>query len=271
VGFLEGLPDKMLDAGKAILGGLWDGIKWIATNGLYDYFIGFPLKILGWLGDLASLLLPVGKAVLSGLWDGIKWVAENVLYQYFVGIPLKILDLLKDANLWLFDKGVAILKGLASGIVDGFSAVVTWFFNLPGAIWDLLAKAGDWLIETGKKIIEGLVKGIKAAPRAIIDAIASLIPGKGILGDIAGSIGGLIGLAGGGPVMAGHPYIVGENGPELFMPSGSGSIVPNGQFGIGRGGTTVNATIIMPVGSNGDDVVRAIRQFEKRNGPGWRS
>lgn len=32
----------------------------------------------------------------------------------------------------------------------------------------------------------------------------------------------------GGPVFAGRPYIVGEAGPELFVPSSSGQIVPNG-------------------------------------------
>lgn len=35
------------------------------------------------------------------------------------------------------------------------------------------------------------------------------------------------GLASGGPVMAGQPYIVGENGPELFMSDTSGQIIPN--------------------------------------------
>lgn len=32
----------------------------------------------------------------------------------------------------------------------------------------------------------------------------------------------------GGPVMAGSPYMVGERGPELFVPERSGTIVPNG-------------------------------------------
>src|SRR5664279_4421948 len=31
----------------------------------------------------------------------------------------------------------------------------------------------------------------------------------------------------GGPVHAGEPYVVGEEGPELFTPSSSGSITPN--------------------------------------------
>jgi len=40
----------------------------------------------------------------------------------------------------------------------------------------------------------------------------------------------------GGPVSGGSAYLVGERGPELFVPSTSGSIVPNG----GSGNVTVN-------------------------------
>lgn len=46
----------------------------------------------------------------------------------------------------------------------------------------------------------------------------------------------LPGRAAGGPVSAGSPYIVGERGPELFMPSGSGTIIPNNR--LAAGGTT---------------------------------
>jgi phage-related minor tail protein len=35
--------------------------------------------------------------------------------------------------------------------------------------------------------------------------------------------------AAGGPVEAGTSYLVGENGPETFVPSQSGTIVPNGR------------------------------------------
>lgn len=39
--------------------------------------------------------------------------------------------------------------------------------------------------------------------------------------------------AGGGPVMAGAGYLVGETGPELFVPNVAGQIVPNGGMGGG--------------------------------------
>jgi hypothetical protein len=47
-------------------------------------------------------------------------------------------------------------------------------------------------------------------------------------------------MASGGPVEGNTSYIVGENGPELFMPSRSGSIVPNNKLSDMGGGQTVN-------------------------------
>jgi hypothetical protein len=52
-------------------------------------------------------------------------------------------------------------------------------------------------------------------------------------------------LAGGGAVNGGNPYLVGERGPELFVPNSSGSIMNkhNTQNAMGGGGTVVNQTI----------------------------
>lgn len=50
-----------------------------------------------------------------------------------------------------------------------------------------------------------------------------------------------MGFAGGGVPPVGKMSIVGENGPELFVPSGLGRIVPNGGMG---GGTVVNMTVV---------------------------
>ena len=51
-----------------------------------------------------------------------------------------------------------------------------------------------------------------------------------------GGGGGLTGKAIGGSVQAGQPYMVGERGPEMFIPSQGGSITPNKKLG---GGITV--------------------------------
>jgi phage-related minor tail protein len=51
----------------------------------------------------------------------------------------------------------------------------------------------------------------------------------------------------GGPVSAGSPYLVGERGPELMIPSRSGTIIPNNKLG-GGGGVVVNQTINVSTG-----------------------
>jgi len=50
----------------------------------------------------------------------------------------------------------------------------------------------------------------------------------------------------GGSVAAGQPYMVGERGAELFIPGGSGTIIPSNQ--LGGGGTVVHQTINVSTG-----------------------
>ncbi|CAB4153725.1 hypothetical protein UFOVP640_20 [uncultured Caudovirales phage] len=66
------------------------------------------------------------------------------------------------------------------------------------------------------------------------------------------------GRALGGPVMGGQPYLVGENGPELFTPANTGSITRNDQLG---GGGTTNVTFnITATDTNGFDKLLVARR-----------
>lgn len=57
--------------------------------------------------------------------------------------------------------------------------------------------------------------------------MGNLVPAASVPGGTP--IGAIPGRAVGGPVTQGSPYIVGERGPELFVPTVSGTIVPNQQ------------------------------------------
>lgn len=54
------------------------------------------------------------------------------------------------------------------------------------------------------------------------------------------------GFATGGDPSSGVPHLIGENGPELFIPNRPGTIIPNNQLGdvMGGGGTTINGPYI---------------------------
>ena len=88
------------------------------------------------------------------------------------------------------------------------------------------------------------------------------------------------GKAMGGPVTGGTPYIVGENGPELFVPGASGTIVPNDVLAAsasragGGGGNTYAINVQAGVGDPrmiGQQVVEYIKRFEASNSASWRA
>ncbi len=63
--------------------------------------------------------------------------------------------------------------------------------------------------------------------------------------------GSLQGRASGGPVAGGTPYMVGENGPELFMSNTGGNIVPNHALG---GGGRLHGEFTL----SGQDIILAV-------------
>lgn len=72
----------------------------------------------------------------------------------------------------------------------------------------------------------------KLAAAAAIASIISLISGGSDQIGFLGAFKQILGFkAGGGPVVGGGAYIVGEKGPEVFTPNTSGMIIPNGRMG----------------------------------------
>lgn len=136
---------------------------------------------------------------------------------------------------------------------------------------------GQTLGEGVGGVIEGLADGYedlrKSAVRALVDIIAKTVElqianasvgsagaggggggggGLDLGGMISSGIDFLFGGGGGsvevaaresgGPVIAGHPYIVGEAGPELIVSGASGTVIPNHALG-GGGGINITADL----------------------------
>lgn len=73
---------------------------------------------------------------------------------------------------------------------------------------------------------------------------------------------GFGGRALGGPVSSNTPYMVGERGPELFVPNGAGSIVPNNK--LGGGGVTVVQNISIDSRSDRASIMAAMNQAKEQ-------
>jgi hypothetical protein len=123
----------------------------------------------------------------------------------------------------------------------------------------ILATGFEDAILSGQKLSEVL--------RAIGQDLVRLVFSNMVTQPLAKGIGTFLSgmRAEGGPVNAGGAYMVGEKGPELFVPSSSGSIVPNGAMGSsggGSGGVTVNYNIA--AGVSRAELVPILEQERRR-------
>ena len=158
----------------------------------------------------------------------------------------------------------AQLKPAIEGVKSVFGAIAdlvqsnTGFFKLLGVgitAFLVLAKPVASFIGTTFKvafngiafIIDGIslaMKGLVAAVNLVISGLNLLIGAYNIVNNITGGkdLPKIPKLAAGGTVEANKPYIVGEMGAELFVPSSGGRIVPNNQLGSGGGNIFINVS-----------------------------
>lgn len=191
---------------------------------------------------------------LGGVWEVVSPALESI-YNWFA---------------------VEALPAVVSFIENDVAPIISGLIGLIGGIWDFVGPALEsfaaWWGETIPGIIsfiEGLIGKVQEAIGVIqqlgagLGAYSGVADNAGTIGELVGSgqvgIGDVLGAAvnaigaelggraAGGPVTAGGAYIVGEQGPELFVPGRSGRIVPNGA-GVGGDTYILNAYGSSPYG-----------------------
>jgi len=135
---------------------------------------------------------------------------------------------------------VALFKTVAAFVRDYLAPVIgkqlKFAFETLGTALVIIIDNFATLVDTVNKAynaIKKLVNFIKENPAVLSGPTG--IAGFGIQKLFGG------GRAMGGPVNPGTTYMVGERGPELFMPNTSGTIIPNNK--LNGGGTVINLTV----------------------------
>ena len=121
--------------------------------------------------------------------------------------------------------GNSLTKGI-QGLVEGTTTAQQVFADFLKSIGDILMQEGTKMIATYTAIaiaksLAGLFGGGGAAPAA---APTGTLPQTDMFKYV--NLDGL--RAAGGPVSSNSTYMVGEKGPELFVPSAAGTIIPAG-------------------------------------------
>lgn len=128
----------------------------------------------------------------------------------------------------------SLFEAIAKFVRDVLAPVVG---KTLGMAFDTLGTALGIIIDLFGNLVDVVNRAFNAI-KAVVNFVRNNPVTQAIGGAIDNVFGG--GRAMGGPVNAGTSYVVGERGPELFVPNTSGKIIPNGGSG---GGNTINLTV----------------------------
>lgn len=193
----------------------------------------FPVVALRAIGGamLALVANPVGiaiTAVVAALAALGTWVFNNWegIKSFFAGFGEG------------FTSGLGPAGGAVKALADGLGSVVNWLGQLLGPISATNAQWQAWGATLGGVVASGVYLVILAISKLIgflgtvvSKAIAAGSAIKGMFTSGGAAPAASVPLAGaralGGPVSYGKPYLVGERGPELFVPGASGRVETN--------------------------------------------
>ena len=133
------------------------------------------------------------------------------------------------------------MANITDTALSGIDKMFTSLDDITNSVSNTMENA---MTDAFMSIVDGTQKPIDAfknMARLIIAELYKVLVVKQLVGSFdaanPGAATGIVGLLGsyfggfranGGPVSGGTPYVVGERGPELFVPSRNGTIVPNG-------------------------------------------
>jgi len=200
-------------------------------------WIDLGLKIAGVAAVVGPLLVVVGQLMVILSSAATWWIALGVAVA---GVAIKF-DLVREM-------GEALGQLIADIFINGsITAAIGSFLGLLGEVIETFTG----IQFSAERVRSDVIKVFNSIGRAIDGVVGKLknmwklfgkVTGATAAGEAIGNlISGIAFRADGGPVSSGSPYIVGERGPELFVPKYSGSIVPNHAMG-GGGGQTINMT-----------------------------
>lgn len=223
---------------------------------------------------IQAVLLPAFSLIISVGTTVVNFITKTLVKAFeFATDPIRAI--------------AGVLTGVLGGAFRGVTAaaggvreVFEWFGNKAAGIWSKLAKVippAVALITAPFQALSNIIWSIIGAFLRFIDKAGEVID---LASKVAGAIGGIGGFVAGalpgrqhgGPVMRGSAYVVGEAGPELFIPNQSGRIMANGSGSMAAvGGMSVQLVFNGPtVGTSRDfeDAVRRALYDVSRRNPG---
>jgi phage-related minor tail protein len=138
---------------------------------------------------------------------------------------------------------IGLAETLGGAFSESFKGLVTGSMTAQQALANLFQRTADHFLDMAAQMIAAQIKmqilgiGLNFFAPGVPSGFSPSSPDIGGTFGVTPKTAGLdfsgafSGRALGGAVGAGRPYMVGERGPELFVPGAQGNIVPNNAMG----------------------------------------
>jgi phage-related protein len=255
---------EMIMAAAATLAATWPILLIIAIIALLVGAVIYAYTHWGWFR----------KGVMA-VWHAIQHAAKAAWNDFIKPVFHAIKNFIVNDLIPAWKKIWPVVKKVFGDVVDNIKtawkdikAVFKWVKDGVKTLIDVFGTIKDAVTTAFSTISDIITSPFKAAFNGIADLwnntvgklswkVPSWVP---IIGGDELSVPKIPKFkAMGGPVDGGSPYIVGEQGPELFVPRGSGTIVPHHAMG-------GNNITIHVHGADPQAVVNALRTWTQRNG-----
>lgn len=205
-----------------------------------------PTRPGGGSGNVSAFNIPDPGGISEGMKERIRLIQKEMDVLRMSAREQFIYNGLVEAGTNLRDEDAAALREQLGAQFDLTESMkeASKEMNVfaEQAARNIQSSFADFLFDPMEDGFDGLVRSFaETLRRMAAEAAASWILSQLFGGTSLGKF--FPGKAAGGPVTGGSPYIVGERGPELFVPSKSGTIIPNGKLGGGGASVVMNYEI----------------------------
>jgi lambda family phage tail tape measure protein len=199
--------------------------------------------LLGMNSNQASMYRQIAEEVKKRT-DAIRELAdvENLTYEDRLAQEARIreesakaIDLIKKRSA----DDLARSQDLTAGLTDAWAAYKENALNTADQIKSGFNSSLSSIEDAFVKLVTGGKLSFSDLANSILADLARIAFKKAVVG-----LGSLFGFATGGQVMADTPIMVGERGPELFVPRSAGTIVPHNALSTAGASSSGGSTMV---------------------------
>ena len=247
--------------------GLWDGLGTAAQTILnvgqwiYDNVVTPVMQELG-IASPSTVFFGIAMDIANGLINGLISGGLLVVGQ----VATLVLGIINTFTTTIGDVAGLITTVFINPLVFGIMSAIGAVSGAATAIANAVLGPLNAIISRAAAAATAIAN-VAAGSSVVNNAVSSAV-GNPIVPTVVGGNGqnplasggglSLPGRAGGGSVLGGNAYMVGEKGPELFVPNTNGSIIPNSALSSGGGGGGGQGMVI----NGGTFIIQGVQDVE---------